>query len=109
MGKEGHWKSFKRDLRDEKQGSLEGCVCVQHAKVWGSVLVRSLGLLSQFMETHEAAKAQGIRSAGLSLVLGKVMEQIILSDVMQGITWQTGDQAQLACVYERQVLLDHLP
>ena len=46
------------------------------------------------------------RPVSLTLVLGKVMEQIILSAINTAHTGQAGDQAQSAWVYERQVLLD---
>jgi len=45
------------------------------------------------------------RLVSLTLVLGKVMEQIILSAITAS-TGQPGNHAQSAWVYDRQVLLD---
>jgi len=48
------------------------------------------------------------RAISLTAVPGKVMEQIILSAITcHTQDNQVGDQAQSACIYERQVLLDY--
>lgn len=49
------------------------------------------------------------RPGSLTLVLGKVMEQIILSASTPAHTGQQGDQAQSAWIYEKQAVLNLLP